>query len=167
MTIEDPEAVLTELKSINEQLAWDIKIRSHDWKRNNPVMAFDEPIQEWLEQTITPNQRVSFTFNVPGGHILYMTYAAISFYLNSTYRVIIDGRYSPVLTDSIQDFGDHWRYFTPPRRVQQSVTYSASNFSGGNRSYNVMFNGWLRRRSQEEALNLSEKEIFRTMEDRY
>lgn len=140
--IEEPapeDEAITLLKKISENQEIDRK----RYERNNPVEN-DEPVYDWEEETIDPGFIVRFILNVPEGHVFYFEYLNITYNLNTTYYIWIDGAYEPILTDTLQDFGDHAQIYKPPKMCYNTAEVWCLNNGAAAQTYSCFFRGFLR-----------------------
>ncbi len=114
-----------------------------EYERNNPLIE-DSPIYDFEEVTLDPGFQVIFTLVVPEGSVMFFELFGITYNVDSTYGLTIDGLVFPTLTDVVQDFADFGTIFRPPRLVYSSIVITALNNGVIPEAYAVFIRGWLR-----------------------
>jgi len=146
--------MLIEQKKTNKLLQ-----EQKNWFVRRNAIEFDQPIYDWAEAEVPPGFLVQFVITVPEGFEFYFQYFNISYYPDTVYYVWIDGVWEPLMTDSLQDFGDHNIVFDPPKISYATVEVWALNNSVETRVFNCFFRGFLRRPPWEEYKVINTEEI--------
>jgi len=134
------------------------------FERNNPIEG-DDPIYDWAEATIGPEDTVIFTYTVPEGRVFFLEYLNVTHQLDTVYYIWIDGQYQPTLSYALQDFGDHAQIYKPPKICYSKVEVWCVNDDVVDHTYSVFFRGfnrWSRKIKEEivyESLNDKNKSV--------
>ena len=139
---ETNKEMLNVLKKISENQEIDRK----RWERRNPFEG-DESTETWSEVTIAPGYKVDFELSVNEGHVFYLDYMNITFAEDVLYDLKIDGIFSNAVTDPLQDWGQHFSLWNPPKMCYNNIIVSALNLSDEDLTFGCFikgFNRWYR-----------------------
>ena len=114
-----------------------------EYERNNPLIT-DSPVYDFEEVILQPGYQVTFTLVVPEGSVMFFELFGITYNVDSTYGLTIDGLVFKTLTDVLQDFADFGTIFRPPRLVYSSIIITALNNGVIAEAYSLFIRGWFR-----------------------
>ena len=112
-------------------------------ERNNPLID-DSPIYDFEEVILDPGYQVTFSLVVNEGSVMFFELFGITYNVDSTYGLIVDGLVFPQLSDVVQDFADFGTIFRPPLLVYSSIAITALNNGVIPVTFSVFIRGWLR-----------------------
>ncbi len=141
--LEEPVPPENEVVVLLKKITENQEIERKRWERNNPT-EFDDPIYDWLELELPPGFIATFTYTIPEGRIFYFEYLNITYNADTVYSIWIDGAYQPILTDVLQDFGDHAQIWKPQKMCYNNVQITALNNGIITQNYATFFRGWNR-----------------------
>ena len=154
-----PTAANAEMINLLSQIVKNQETERKSWERNNPLIT-DSPVYDWAEATINPGFQVIFTLTIPEGSTFFFEYFNITYAVDSVYNITIDGAGTsvfPTLTDVLQDFGDHFPIFKPPRLCYRSVVITALNGGVVAQAYGCFIRGFYRQTIKTEKEYLGQQ----------
>jgi len=134
------------------------ELEKRRWERFNPTKD-DEPIYDWTSALVPPASQVVFTFPVPNGMAFHCDRIQINWEANCTYQIFIDSEWTALLPEVIEDLGDHYAMFRPPKRIFADAVIIATNNSALSITFVPFFGGFLRRTKKPGQYEKEENEI--------
>ncbi len=125
------------------------RVQEDQYARDNPIKK-DDPVYEHKEEIIEAETSHTFTYKIPEGRVLYLRNFGVTYHVDSTYKMYLDGDYNPTLSDVISEFGEHPDLFKPAKMLYKDFKVEVTNNSKAAMTYNFWTNGWLRRYTSEE-----------------